>query len=494
MRVLIASSEIVPFAKTGGLADVTGALAKALRRIGVEADCVLPLYRSVDRSRFPLTPAGASVRVPLGHREETGTIEESDGANGVRAFLVRNDRYFDREFFYGTKEGEYADNCERFTFFCRAVMEWLVRTRRSYDVLHCNDWQTALIPAYARTLYSQEEAVRNAGTVFTIHNLGYQGLFWNHDLPLTGLGWELFTPQGLEFYGKLNLMKGGLVFADVLSTVSPTYSREIQTPEYGHGLEGVLYERRGDLYGIINGIDYEEWDPGTDRLIAATYSREDLSGKKTCRADLLAEFGWSGPVDEPVIGMVGRLTAQKGFDLIAEIGEWLAGQRVRVVLLGFGERSYETSMSELGRRYPDRISVRLAYDNRLAHKVEAGADIFVMPSRYEPCGLNQIYSLKYGTVPLVRDTGGLADTVVDADADPERGTGFKFKGYEASELKGAVSRALAAYADRSRWEGIVRRGMEKDFSWEPSAREYVALYQKALQKRGRPKGGSPAQG
>lgn len=485
MKVLVASSEIVPFAKTGGLADVTGALSRALRRAGVEADCVLPLYRTVDRSRFPMTQSGAPVRVPLGHREETGTIEETDAGDGVRAFLVRNDRYFDREFYYGTKNGEYADNCERFTFFCRAVMEWLVRTGRRYDILHCNDWQTALIPAYAKTLYLQEEAIRSAGTVFTVHNLGYQGLFWNHDLPLTGLGWDLFTPQGLEFYGKLNLMKAGLVFADILSTVSPTYSQEIQTPEYGYGLEGVLYERREDLYGIINGIDDDEWNPATDRMIAAPFGKEDLSGKEACRADLLVEFGWTGPVKDAVVGMIGRLTAQKGLDLLSEIGEWLAAQPVRVVLLGFGERNYEEAMAELGRKHPDRISVRLAYDNRLAHKIEAGADVYLMPSRYEPCGLNQIYSLRYGTVPIVRRTGGLADTVIDADRDTEEGTGFTFAGYDAADLKEALSRALAAYADRPRWEGIMRRGMEKDFSWGPSAREYVALYEKALRKRGR---------
>lgn len=485
MKVLIASSEIVPFAKTGGLADVTGALARALRRGGIEADFILPLYRSVVPERFPPVQAGPPIRVPLGHREETGTVEETDGGSGVRAFLVRNERYFDREFLYGTKDGEYADNCERFTFFCRAVMEWLVRTDRRYDVLHCNDWQTALIPAYVKTLYAGEEAVRSAGTVFTIHNLGYQGLFWNHDLPMTGLGWDLFTPQGLEFYGKLNLMKAGLVFSDVLTTVSPTYSREIQTPEYGHGLDGVLYERREDLHGIINGIDCDEWNPASDGLIAARYSREDIGGKKECRRDLLAEFGWTGRVEEPVIGMVGRLTAQKGLDLLVEIGEWLAARRLRIVILGSGERTYEEAMAELGRKYPDRISVRVAYDNRLAHKIEAGSDIYLMPSRYEPCGLNQIYSLRYGTVPIVRNTGGLADTVTDADADPDGGTGFKFAGYNGDELKDAVARSLAAFADPPRWEGIVRRGMGKDFSWGNSSKEYAELYGKALGKRGR---------
>ncbi len=484
MRVLVVSSEVVPFAKTGGLADVTGSLPKALRRIGVEADVVLPLYRTVDRDRFSLVPSGPAVRVPLGHREETGTILEGEAGEGVRAYLIRNDRYFDREFPYGTKDGDYVDNCERFAFFCRAVMEWIGTSGRPYDVVHCNDWQTALIPAYLKTLYSRHAAFRSTASVFTAHNLGYQGLFWNHELPITGLGWELFTPQGVEFYGKLNVLKAGLVFADVLTTVSDTYSREIQTPEFGYGLEGVLYERRADLYGILNGVDYEDWNPETDPLIAARYSRTEPAGKKVCRDDLLAEFGWAAPVDEPVVGVVGRLTAQKGFDLLEQIGEWLAAQPVRVVILGAGERRYEEAMARFGQLHPDRISLRFAFDDRLAHKIEAGSDIYLMPSRYEPCGLNQIYSLKYGTVPVVRNTGGLADTVVDADEDPVRGTGFKFRGYETAELQDALGRALAAYADKPRWNRIVERGMAQDFSWEASAREYVSAYRKALRKRG----------
>ena len=482
MKVLVASSEIVPFAKTGGLADVCGTLPKALRRIGVEADCVLPLYRCVDRSRFPFSGPGEAVLVPLGTGEERGSVEETDAGGGVRAFLVRNDRYFDREFLYGTRDGDYVDNSERFTFFCRAVMEWLARSGRRYDILHCNDWQTALLPVYVKTLYADREPVRGMGTVFTVHNLGYQGLFWNHDLPMMGLGWELFTPRGLEFYGKINLMKAGLLYADILTTVSDTYSREIQTPEYGYGLEGVLYDRREDLYGIVNGIDDDEWHPATDRWIAANYSADDLSGKAACRRDLISAFALS-PGDEPVLGLIGRLTGQKGFDLVERIGEWLAEQPLRVVILGSGERKYEEAMEKLGRKHPDRIAIRVAYDNALAHKIEAGADMFLMPSRYEPCGLNQIYSLKYGTVPIVRETGGLADTVTDADENPAAGTGFTFRRYEAEELKGAVARALAAYADRPRWDAIVRRGMALDFSWEASARAYVELYGKALRKR-----------
>ncbi|HSQ14779.1 MAG TPA: glycogen synthase, partial [Candidatus Binatia bacterium] len=363
---------------------------------------------------------------------------------------------------------------------------WLARSGRRYDIIHSNDWQTALLPVYVKTLYADREPFSGTGTVFTVHNLGYQGLFWNHDLPLMGLGWELFTPRGLEFYGKINLMKAGLLFADVLSTVSDTYSREIQTPEYGYGLEGVLYERREDLYGIVNGIDDEEWHPATDRWIAANYSADDMSGKAACRRDLVSVFGLP-PGDEPVLGLIGRLTAQKGFDLVERIGEWLAGQPLRMVILGAGERKYEEAMEELGRKFPGRIAIRVAYDNALAHKIEAGSDMYLMPSRYEPCGLNQIYSLKYGTVPIVRETGGLADTVADADASPSEGTGFTFRRYEAEDLKDAVSRALAAYADRPRWDAIVRRGMARDFSWEASARAYVDLYGKALRKRA-PKG------
>lgn len=484
MKVLVASAEAVPYAKTGGLGDVAGALPRALRRIGVEADLILPFYRCVGRDRFPLWERPQEIRVSLGHREEAGVVEETVEADGGCVFLLRNDGYFDREFLYGTRDGDYVDNCERFTFFCRGVMEWILRSGRRYDVLHCHDWQTALVPVYVKTLYSAMEPFRSAGTVYTVHNLGYQGLFWNHDLPLTGLGWDLFTPRGLEFYGKLNLMKGGLVFADILSTVSETYSREIQKEEFGHGLEGVLYERREDLYGIVNGIDYEEWNPETDRHIAANYSAADLSGKKECRRDLLAEFGLPDG-EEPLVGIIGRLTVQKGFDLIEQAGDWLASQPMRLVILGTGERKYEEAILDLGRKYPGRVAVRISHDNVLAHKIEAGADAFLMPSRYEPCGLNQIYSLKYGTVPIVRNTGGLADTVKDADADPAAGTGFVFDEYDPGDLKDAVSRALAAFADRPRWEGIVRRGMEKDFSWEASARQYVDLYKKALGKRGR---------
>ncbi|HEY3488705.1 MAG TPA: glycogen synthase GlgA [Candidatus Deferrimicrobiaceae bacterium] len=478
MKVLIVSSEAVPFAKTGGLADVCGALPRALRRIGIEADLALPFYGCIDPARFGTRPAGPSFPVPLAQHDENGSVSEVDGGEGVRVFLVRNDRFFDREFLYGTKDGDYVDNCERFTFFCRALMEWMRRTGRHYDVIHSNDWQAALIPAYLKTRYAGDPAFRGTGSLFTIHNLGYQGIFWNHALPVTGLGWDLFTPQGVEFYGNLNLMKAGLNFADLLSTVSPTYAREVQTVEYGYGLEGVLHERRESLVGILNGVDYDEWNPSTDRFIGAPFSAADLSGKRVCRAELLREFGMPIDVEEPVAGFVGRLNEQKGVDLIEQAGEWIANSPMRLVVLGAGERRYEDSLTDLANRFPGRIAVRLAYDNRLAHMIEAGSDLYLMPSRYEPCGLNQIYSLRYGTIPIVRVTGGLADTVVDADAFPDAGTGFSFSGYAAAELIGAIRRALDAFRDPVRRESIIRRGMGLDFSWDASARAYAVLYER----------------
>jgi len=482
MKILQVAAEAVPYAKTGGLADVAGALPKALRGIGVESDLILPFYRDVERSRLSFQGSPEEISVWFGDREESGVVEEVRDAGGGSVFLVRNDKYFDREFLYGTRDGDYGDNCERFAFFCRGVIDWILRSGRRYDVIHCHDWQTALIPVYLKTLYADVEPLASVASVFTVHNLGYQGLFYDHDLPITGLGWDLFTHKGLEFYGRVNLMKGGLVFGDILSTVSETYSREIQKEEFGYGLEGVLYERRGELFGIVNGADYDEWNPATDRWIKTNYSAYDLSGKADCRKDLLAEFGFPDG-DDFIVGIIGRFTSQKGFDLIERAGDWLAGQPLRLIIIGSGERRYEESITELGRRYPERVAVRVTYDTALAHKIEAGMDACLMPSRYEPCGLNQIYSLKYGTVPIVRNTGGLADTVVDADMYPGNGNGFIFNEYSPEALKGAVSRALAAFTDRPRWKTIIRRGMEEDFSWDSSARRYVDLYEKAVQKK-----------
>ncbi len=483
MRVLIVSSEIVPYAKTGGLADVTGTLPKVLRKMGVEADCIMPRYSQVDEKKFGLKSTGVRVKVPLGHREEEGEIYETVHDGVSKVYFVENDRYYAREFLYATKDGDYVDNAERFIFFSRSVLEFILKAEKRYDVIHCNDWQTGLIPVYLKTIYSGYEQFSRTATVFTVHNLGYQGIFWNHDMPLTGLGWEMFTPKALEFYGKINFLKGGLVFADVITTVSRKYAEEIQTEEFGFGLEGVLFERRDDLFGILNGVDYDVWNPEIDPHIAKNYSAEDTGGKRECKADLLKIYGHEGDLDTPVVGIISRLVAQKGFDILHEIGDRLAALDVRFVVLGTGERKYEEFFLEMEKKYPDKVRAKIAYDDALAHKIEAGADMFLMPSRYEPCGLNQIYSLKYGTVPIVRNTGGLSDTVVDVDEDPEGGTGFKFDNYSSSELFDAIVRAISWYHKPDEWARIVKRCMEQDFSWDRSAERYIEVYNRALSKK-----------
>lgn len=484
MKVLVISSEMVPFAKTGGLADVTGTLPKMLMQKGLDVACILPKYRSVTGELYPLQATGVKIRVPIGNREEEGSILSTVLGGGLNCYFVENDRYFNREYLYATKDGEYVDNAERFIFFTRAVFEFIVSRGTRFDIIHSNDWQTALIPVYLRTLYSGFDIFAETASVFTIHNLGYQGLFWSHDMPITGLGWEMFTPRALEFYGKMNFLKGGLVFSDVLNTVSETYAKEIQTPEFGFGLDGVLYEERENLYGILNGVDYEIWSPESDAYIRANYTRDDLSGKIECKKDLLQEYGFASDVETPVIGIISRLVAQKGFDILYEIGSELAGLDVKFVILGTGERKYEDFFQEMAARYPSKFGVKIAYDDAIAHKIEAGADMFLMPSLYEPCGLNQIYSLKYGTVPVVRNTGGLADTVIDIDEDSERGTGFKFSRYQTTHLFGAIVRALSWYHKKEEWKKMMVRGMELDFSWDVSASKYVELYKKALVKRG----------
>ncbi|NIS73711.1 MAG: glycogen synthase GlgA [Deltaproteobacteria bacterium] len=484
MKVLVVSSEIVPFAKTGGLADVTGTLPKVLRRKGVEVDCILPKYKTVTEGNHRLEPVGSRIKVPIGNREEEGNILVTRLNDDVNFYLVQNERYFNRDFLYGTNEGDYVDNAERFIFFSRAVLEFLVHNQMRYDIIHANDWQTGLIPVYLKTIYSGHDVFSKIASVLTIHNLGYQGLFWSHDMPLTGLGWEMYTPQALEFYGKINFLKGGLVFSDVLNTVSETYAKEIQTEEFGFGLEGVLYGERDNLFGILNGVDYEIWSPETDPHIKANYRPDDLSGKLVCKKDLLDEYGFSSETETPVVGIISRLVAQKGFDILYEIGSKLAGLDVRFVVLGTGERKYEEFFREMASRYPSKFGVKIAYDDVIAHKIEAGADMLLMPSRYEPCGLNQIYSLKYGTVPIVRNTGGLADTVVDIDEQPGRGTGFKFYQYDSALLFETVARALSWYHKKEDWKKMMIRGMGQDFSWDVSASQYLDLYKTALGKRG----------
>ena len=483
MRILLASSEIYPFAKTGGLADVAGALPKALKKIGLDVRVIMPKYKGMEEKGFPMAYKNRPFSCPMSQRSVSGEIVESE-YDGVPAYLVEKDEYFYRDYLYSTPDGDYLDNAERFIFFSKSVLEAVRVIGWVPDVLHCNDWQTGLVPLFLRVLYKNDQNFARIGTVFTIHNLGYQGLFWHYDMHLLNLGWEYFTPEYLEFYGKINFLKGGIVSSDIINTVSRKYSKEIQTPEFGAGLDGVLRSRKSDLYGIINGVDYDDWDPATDAHISSNFTAETVALKARNKAVLQKAFGLPAQPDVPLVASISRLADQKGFDLVADALEEMVGLGMQYVLLGAGQRKYHDLFAALSKKHPKSFAVKIAYDNSLAHLIEAGADLFLMPSRYEPCGLNQIYSLKYGTVPVVRSVGGLEDTIRDDAAEPHLATGFKFYEYTGAEMLGALKRALVLYSNKDAWLALIKRCMREDFSWEKSATEYAALYKKALEKHG----------
>ncbi|MGB8785813.1 MAG: glycogen synthase GlgA [Terriglobales bacterium] len=481
MHIAFAASECVPFSKTGGLADVVGALPRALAALGHQVSVYLPRYRQTKLT--DPQPVVRSITIPFDDKYRFCSVVTAGSSGGVKFYFVEYPPYFDREALYGSPAGDYPDNAERFALFSRAVIE-ASKVLGVPQVFHCHDWQSALVPVMLRTLYAEDPAFRDVATVFTIHNMGYQGLFPPDTLPLLMLPWELLTISKMEFFGQVNFLKGALVLSDYVTTVSKKYSQEIQTTEYGFGLEGVLRHRAATVSGILNGVDYEEWSPQTDKFITAKYSPQDLTGKLKCKQDLLQAFGVPN-VDAkvPVIGIVSRFAAQKGFDLIAQIMDRLAREEMIMIVLGSGDRTYEEMFQRLNKQFPNKIAIRVAYDNAIAHKIEAGADMFLMPSRYEPCGLNQIYSLKYGTVPIVRATGGLDDTIEPWDARTGKGTGFKFSDYTGEALLATVKQALLAYRDPSSWQTLMRNGMGRDFSWGASARDYGKVYERARQAR-----------
>jgi starch synthase len=482
MNILIVSSEVVPFAKTGGLADVAGSLPVALQKHGHDVRVITPKYKITGEAEFQLSPVIDSLGIPISNRIENCSVLEGRLEDTVPVYFVKHDQYYHRDQLYGDSQGDYPDNAERFIYFSRSILEICRAVKFFPDIVHCHDWQTGLVPVYLKQFYRNDPAFAHTASVYTVHNLGYQGLFWHYDMHLTGLGWELFTPDGLEYYGKINLMKGGLLWADAITTVSQRYSQEIQTKEFGHGLEGVLQYRKDDLYGIVNGVDYSAWNPETDPLIAKNYSPKSLSGKTTCKRDLLKSFGLPFHRDWPVIGMISRLDNQKGLDLVAAIIDKIMKQDVYFILLGAGHEKYQKLFRHIGEKFPKKAGIKIAYDNILAHKIEAGADMFLMPSRYEPCGLNQIYSLKYGTVPIVRATGGLADTINTFQPKNNSGTGIKFNAYKPENLWNAIKTALKAYADQTVWQDLMLRGMAEDFSWDASAKEYERVYKKVQEK------------
>ena len=481
MRIAFAASECVPFSKTGGLADVVGALPRALAGLGHDVTVYLPRYRQTKLTQAQTVVR--SVTVPFDDQYRFCSVLDGGTQAGVRFYFIEYPPFFDREALYGLPTGDYPDNAERFSLYSRAVLE-ACKVLGVPDVLHCHDWQSALIPVLLRTVYAEDPAFRGVPAVFTIHNMGYQGLFPPDILPLLQLPWDLFTIDKLEFYGKANFLKGALAFADFVTTVSRKYSQEIQTAEYGFGLEGVLRARAATVTGILNGVDYNEWSPQTDKFLITRYSPEDLAGKAACKKDLLTEFGAAGADPAlPLIGIISRFAAQKGFDLIAQVMDRLAREEMTIVALGAGDKEYEDLFRRLNKQFPQKIAVKVAYDNALAHKIEAGADMFLMPSRYEPCGLNQIYSLKYGTVPVVRATGGLDDTIEPWDPKTGKGTGFKFSDYTGDALLATVRAALAAFKDREGWKKLMLNGMTKDFSWAASAKEYIKIYERVKQAR-----------
>lgn len=486
MNILFAASEIAPYAKTGGLADVAGSLPIAIARLGHDVRLVMPRYSRVDPAAFGLRHA-ASFYVPLGTWKERCDVFQSK-AEPVTVYFINKDVYFNRPELYRTAHADYPDNAERFIFFSRSIPELCIALGLEPDIIHVNDWQTGLVPLYLKKAYVSTPNFRRTGTVLTIHNLGYQGIFWHWDLRLIGLGWDIFNPEGIEFWGKINLLKAGIVYADAVTTVSKTYSREIQTPEHGHGLHGVLAKRGANLYGILNGIDYSEWDPSRNRLIAEQYSSLRPEGKSGCKKALQARLGLTA-TDQPLVGMVTRLTQQKGLDILAEALPALMGMGIQLVILGTGEERYHRLLKAGEEKYKDRMRVILDFDEWIARQIYAGADMFLMPSLYEPCGLGQMIALRYGTVPIARRTGGLADTIVDYNPKTGKGTGFLFDAYSADALADAVKRACVVYENRKRWRAVMKAGMKQDFSWERSAKEYVKVYEKAAGIRKQPGGG-----
>ena len=477
LKVLFVVSEAVPYAKTGGLADVAGTLPAVLQDLGVEVKALMPYYAQTRQKQIPVTVVAEDLAVWLGDRTLTCDFLTAEG--GAPFYFVVRDEYFDRSQLYGTPKGDYFDNLERFNCLCSAVLPFCQALDFQPDIIHCHDWQASLVPVYLKNRWSGEATFAKTRSLLTIHNLAYQGLFPKEKFGLLGLDWSLFSITGLEYYDQINLLKGGIVFADAISTVSRGYSKEIQTPEFGCGLEGVLRDRRNALFGIVNGVDYRDWNPETDQLIAATYGPKDLKGKAKNKAALMAAYNLDKKFAKaPLMGMISRLADQKGFDLVVQVLPKLMARQVTLVILGTGDEKYHELLTAEAQKYPGQLGVKIAFDNSLAHLIEAGADMFLMPSRYEPCGLNQMYSMKYGTVPVVRATGGLMDTVTPVDKAKGTGTGFMFTEYSAAAFLKALNQAIEAYEDKKLWKKIMLNGMAEDFSWSASAKAYLKLYER----------------
>jgi len=479
LSILVAASEAAPLAQAGGLGDVVGSLPPVFRDMGHRVAVVLPAYRHILEKNLPFEPAAIGLPVRLGRLNLTADILMGELCPGVPAYLVRRDEFFDRAQLYASSQGEYNDNRERFIFFSRSIPALCEAVGFIPDVILGNDWQTGLVMA----LLAQGVFPQTAG-VFAIHNLGYLGLVPPERMESIGLPDTYYTVEGLEYYGQMSLLKAGIVYAQEVVTVSPTYAREIQMPEYGFGMAGLMHSIKDRLHGILNGVDYRIWNPATDQNIAANYSPRDLSGKALCKKELLKEMGLPNDLSErPLVGMVTRLFDQKGCRLVAEAAEELFALDLGLVLLASGEVSYQQLFAELQAQHPSRFGLSLGFDAVLSHKIFAGCDMFLMPSLYEPCGLTQMFSLKYGTIPIVRATGGLQDTVIDPNEALSTGTGFKFDRFHKDELIAAVRRAIEAFRNRKLWQAMMRKAMAQDFSWEHSAKQHLAVFEQAIAAR-----------
>jgi starch synthase len=478
LKILIASPEAVPYIKTGGLADVAGALSRQYREMGEEAFLIIPLYRAILDNYPSLKDTGIRIRVPVGNSLKEGTLF----TDGKSAYFIKCDEFFNRDELYGTPNGDYNDNASRFIFFSRGVLEACRQLIFSPDIIHCHDWQTGLIPLYLRTLYKNSPLFLKTASIMTIHNLGYQGLFSSSEMPLTGLGWDFFTSEGIEFFGNMSFLKAGIVSADALTTVSKTYAQEILGREHGFQLEGVINSRVNVLHGIINGIDYHEWDPAKDSFLPENFSVQNLKGKTTCKQKLINTVSLDN-TNRPLFGIVGRFCEQKGFDLVLSSADALVSLGVNLVILGKGDAAYQSGLSDASKRHKGRVSVTIGLHERLAHLIYAGSDFFLMPSHYEPCGLGQLISLRYGTIPVARKTGGLSDTIRDYNHLEAQGTGFLFSDYTPAALQDCVKRALCVYMDHSRMKKLLINSMKQDFSWNASADKYIKLYKSVLQIR-----------
>lgn len=487
LKILYASSEVEPFAKTGGLADVAGSLPREIKKLGADIRIILPHYGFIDEQTHKITEVpGSEFEVTLGEQIVKGNLKQASlDLNGkqVPVYFIHNDNFYNRGGIYVNPitNLDYPDNGERFIFFSRAILQVLKKLGWKPDIIHCNDWQTGLIPLYLKHTYKDDEFYKDIKTIFTIHNLAYQGLFDKDLMSIAGISWDVFTIDGIEFYDRINFMKAGIVYSDYVTTVSPRYAKEIcSSVEYGYGLEGVLAYRKAKLIGILNGADYSTWSPLKDNLIPQKYSAKNIAKKVINKKALVEKFNLPFNENIPVIGMISRLADQKGFDLIEAAADELMKFDMQMIFLGAGDYKYQNLLERMRKNYPPKIGVHIGFSNELAHLIEAGSDIFLMPSKYEPCGLNQIYSLKYGTVPIVRAIGGLEDSVEHYNTETKSATGFKFFDYDHSSLTDAVRFALEVYRDKPAWIQLMKNGMKQDFSWKASAKKYIALYRKVL--------------